>query len=46
VLKRDRELGAKYGLQFAEAYHYIGPSTVGAELEELIRRNAVSSRRE
>ena len=46
VLKRDRELGAKYGLQFAEAYHYIGPSTAAAELEELIRRNAVSSRRE
>jgi LmbE family N-acetylglucosaminyl deacetylase len=46
VLKRDRELGAKYGLQFAEAYHYIGPSTDKAELEELIRRNAVSSRRE
>jgi len=44
VLKRDRELGAKYGLQFAEAYHYIGPSTVAAELEELIRRNAVGSR--
>ncbi len=46
VLKRDRELGAKYGLQFAEAYHHIGPATDGAELEELIRRNAVPARRE
>jgi hypothetical protein len=25
VLKKDRELGSKYGLQYAEAYHYIGP---------------------
>ena len=46
VLKRDRELGAKYGLQFAEAYHYIGPATDQTELDELIRRNAVPSRRE
>ena len=42
VLKKDRQLGAKYGLQYAEAYHYIGPSTEPAELEELIRNNAVS----
>jgi LmbE family N-acetylglucosaminyl deacetylase len=41
VLKRDRELGSKYGLQYAEAYHYIGPPTASEELEELIRRNAV-----
>jgi hypothetical protein len=46
VLKHDQELGAKYGLQFAEAYHYIGPSTDQAELEELIRKNAVPSQRE
>ncbi|HUS07766.1 MAG TPA: PIG-L family deacetylase [Bryobacteraceae bacterium] len=42
VLKGDRELGAKYGVQYAEAYHYIGPPTAGAELEEMIRKNAVS----
>ena len=41
VLKKDRELGSKYGLQYAEAYHYIGPPTASQELEELIRRNAV-----
>ena len=41
VLKKDRELGSKYGLQYAEAYHYIGPPTAAQELEELIRRNAV-----
>jgi len=42
VLKRDRELGAKYGLQYAEAYHYIGPATDQSELEKLIRGSAVS----
>jgi LmbE family N-acetylglucosaminyl deacetylase len=42
VLKKDRELGSRYGLQYAEAYHYIGPPTASAELEELIRRNAVA----
>ncbi|MDQ2899420.1 MAG: hypothetical protein M3Y07_06415 [Acidobacteriota bacterium] len=42
VLKNDRQLGARYGLQYAEAYHYIGPSTEPAELEELIRKNAVN----
>ncbi len=42
VLKRDHELGVKYGLQYAEGYHYIGPSTEPAELEELIRKNAVT----
>ena len=41
VLKKDRELGSKYGLQYAEAYHFIGPPTTSDELEELIRRNAV-----
>ncbi len=41
VLKRDLQLGAKYGLQYAEAYHYIGPSTEPTELDELIRKNAV-----
>ncbi len=25
VLARDRELGQKYGVEYAEAYHYIGP---------------------
>jgi hypothetical protein len=41
VLKKDRELGSKFGLQYAEAYHYIWPPTASAELEELIRMNAV-----
>lgn len=39
VLARDRQTGRRYGLEYAEAYHYIGPSTPVAE--EYLRRNAV-----
>ena len=39
VLDRDREIGAKFGLQFAEAYHYIGPAS--AKVDEYVKRNAV-----
>lgn len=42
VMARSRELGSQYGLQYAEAFHYIG--TGGAQdkiREEYIRRNAV-----
>ena len=42
VLKKDSELGRKYGLQFAEAYHHIGPPADQADLEHLIRKQAVS----
>ncbi len=38
VLARDAELGKKHGLQYAEAYHYIGPEPSPAE--EYIRKNA------
>jgi LmbE family N-acetylglucosaminyl deacetylase len=41
VLKNDRELGAKYGLQYAEAYHHIAPSSEQSQLDELIRTRAV-----
>src|SRR5271156_3601264 len=27
LLDRDRELGRKYGVEYAEAFHYIGPGT-------------------
>src|SRR3954447_14151320 len=43
VLKKDRELGAKYGLQYAEAYHYNGPSSEQSQLDELIRTTAVKN---
>jgi len=35
---RDRALGRKYGLDYAEEFHYIGPDKA---LEEYISRNAV-----
>ncbi|MBM3775906.1 MAG: hypothetical protein FJW37_12205 [Acidobacteria bacterium] len=38
VLAENRELGAKYGLAYAEAFHYIGPPR--SPVEEYIRRNA------
>jgi LmbE family N-acetylglucosaminyl deacetylase len=35
---RDRATGRKYGLEYAEAFHYIGPDR---SLDEYIARNAV-----
>ena len=29
VLARNRELGKKYGVEYAEAFHYIGPGVGG-----------------
>ncbi len=34
---RDQKVGSKYGLQYAEEFHYIGPDT---SLDEYIQRNA------
>lgn len=39
VLERDVEIGKKYGLAYAEAYHYIGPEP--PKVDEYIRRNSV-----
>lgn len=39
VLKRDAEVGQKYGLEYAEPYHYIGPAP--SDLDEYIKQNAV-----
>lgn len=39
VLDRDAETGKKYGLAYAEPYHYIGP--VQVKVDEYVRRNAV-----
>jgi LmbE family N-acetylglucosaminyl deacetylase len=39
VLARHRETGRQYGLDYAEAYHYIGPEP--SRVEEYVRRNAV-----
>lgn len=41
VLARNRELGKRYGLEYAEAFHYIGPGAGDARIEEYIKKNAV-----
>jgi LmbE family N-acetylglucosaminyl deacetylase len=40
LLARNRELGRRYGVEYAEAFHYIGPSTSRPE-DEYIRKHAV-----
>jgi LmbE family N-acetylglucosaminyl deacetylase len=47
VLKSNRELGQRYGLEYAEAYHYVGPDdlAIGAtrqEIDEYVRQHAVA----
>jgi LmbE family N-acetylglucosaminyl deacetylase len=39
VLAHDRQLGQKYGVEFAEAFHYIGPPVSG--IEDAIRQRVV-----
>jgi len=40
LLARDRELGRKHGVEYAEAFHYIGPGTPPA-IDEYVRKHAV-----
>jgi LmbE family N-acetylglucosaminyl deacetylase len=40
LLEDDRKNGEKYGLDYAECFHYIGP--VSSRIDDYIRRNAVS----
>ena len=39
LLPHDAETGRKYGLQYAEAFHYIGPP--GHEVQDYVQRHAV-----
>jgi LmbE family N-acetylglucosaminyl deacetylase len=39
VLERDAETGKRFGLAYAEAYHYIGPEP--DKVNEYVRKNAV-----
>jgi len=39
VLGRDAEIGKRYGLAYAEAYHYIGPEP--PQVEDYVTKNAV-----
>jgi LmbE family N-acetylglucosaminyl deacetylase len=43
VLARDRELGKKYGVEYAEAFHYIGPPR--QRVDEYIKQHAVPLKR-
>ena len=43
LLARNRELGRRYGVEYAEAFHYIGPSTE-SPVEDYVRKHAVSLR--
>jgi LmbE family N-acetylglucosaminyl deacetylase len=43
VLTRDHELGRKYGVEYAEEFHYIGGSG-GSRIEDYIKKNAVPLR--
>jgi LmbE family N-acetylglucosaminyl deacetylase len=40
VLARNRELGRKYGVEYAEAFHYIGPGS-NRRVEDYVREHAV-----
>ncbi len=37
-LERDKMIGAKHGLEYAESFHYIGPDH---SLDEYVKRNAI-----
>ncbi len=47
ILARNRELGQRYGMEYAEAFHYIGPGGAPSRqsmLEQYIKKNAVPLR--
>jgi LmbE family N-acetylglucosaminyl deacetylase len=46
VLRANRELGRKHGLEYAEAFHYVGPNALALgysreEMDEYVQCNAV-----
>jgi LmbE family N-acetylglucosaminyl deacetylase len=42
LLRADREVGRKYGLEYAEQFHYIGPEP--SPIEEYIKQHAVAAK--
>ena len=42
LLERDRTLGRQYGVEYAEAFHYIGPPH--SRVEDYVKQHAVSLR--
>jgi hypothetical protein len=49
VLARSRELGKQYGVEYAEAFHYVPPGASGADrdarIDDYVRRNAVPAKK-
>lgn len=41
LMEDERELGKKYGFEYAEAFHYIGPGDYTSTKNEYIKKNAV-----
>ena len=45
VMRRSRELGRQYGVEYAEVFHYIPPGAAGADrdprVEEYVKQHAV-----
>jgi hypothetical protein len=46
VLRANRELGLRHGLEYAEAFHYVGADALALgysreEMDDYIQRNAV-----
>src|SRR5207248_7076226 len=41
ILARRRTLGQKYGVEYAEAFHYIGPGPRRSAVDEYVEDNAV-----
>jgi LmbE family N-acetylglucosaminyl deacetylase len=42
LLRADREVGRKYGLEYAEQFHYIGPEP--SPVEDYIKQHAVAAK--
>jgi hypothetical protein len=40
LLARDRDLGRKYGVEYAEAFHYIGPGG-SSRVDDFVKEHAV-----
>jgi len=41
LLARRRTLGQKYGVEYAEAFHYIGPPPRRSAIDDYVEDNAV-----
>lgn len=41
LMEDEKALGKKYGLEYAEAFHYIGPGSYNPTMQEYIKANAV-----